>query len=134
MILIILLGFSVFGEQFYCIDINQQLYGAPQSCYQLKQNIHCQIVDSFMQLIFEILMPALMMLIFGSLTFQNIRQQRRRIHVIARHLTIQRQPTNVKLGRNNQSTVMQNNRISTKRDIQLISMLLIQVSDRENDT
>jgi len=48
MIFIIMFGFLVFGEQFYCININQQLLGAPQSCYQLQENIQCQIVDSLM--------------------------------------------------------------------------------------
>jgi hypothetical protein len=36
MFLVILLGSIFFGEQFYCMDINQQLLGTPQSCYQLK--------------------------------------------------------------------------------------------------
>lgn len=44
-IAVIILGFVAFDEQFYCIDITQQLFGAPQSCYQLQQHIQCQITD-----------------------------------------------------------------------------------------
>jgi hypothetical protein len=135
-----------FGEQFYCIDINQQLYGAPQSCYQLKQNIHCQVVDSLMQLIFGILIPAVMMFIFGCLTFRNVRQQRRRINAIqapdrpvrivapimAKYSITLQQPINLNIGTNNRSPVMKTNRSAQKRDLQLITMLLVQVINREN--
>jgi hypothetical protein len=134
MMLVLLLGFIVFGEQFYCIDINQQLYGAPQPCYQLKQNIQCQIVDSLMQFIFEILLPALMMLIFGFLTFRNVRQQRRRINAITKHPTAQQQPINLKISANNQSSIMRTNRTAQKREAQLVPMLLMQVGGREKDT
>lgn len=141
MILVILFGFIFFGEQFYCIDINQQLFGAPQSCFQLKQNIQCQIVDSLMQFIFQILSPALMMLAFGFLTFRNVRQQRRRINITQTtdasmlivatitangHDTIQ-QSTPVTITVDNQSKAVNVTRTTIKRDAQLIPMLFVQV-------
>jgi hypothetical protein len=134
MVFVILLGFIVFGEVFYCIDINQQLLGAPQSCYQLKQNIQCQIADSLMQFLFEILTPALMMIIFGFLTFGNVRQKHLRINAIASHLSAQQQPTNITTGQNNQSSSTRANRSTQKRDAQLLTMLLVQVSNREKET
>jgi hypothetical protein len=142
MVFVIIMGFVVFGEQFYCININQQLLGAPQSCYQLKQNIQCQIVDSLMQFIFEMLMPTLMMLVFGFLTLQNVRQQQRRIGALqtvrpsipmtmVSHPSAHHQPINITTGPNKQSSSI--NRVVQKRDIQLITMLLVQVSGRENE-
>ena len=143
MIAVVLMGFIFFGEQFYCIDINQQLLGAPQSCYQLKWNISCQIGDSLIQFIVEILTPAVLMLVFGFLIFRNVRQQRRRINVaqaadrfipniamtIASHIGIQQQPINLRIGFNNQPSLTKMNRTALKRDAQLITMLLVQVSD-----
>lgn len=145
MIIVILVGFVLFGEQFYCIDINQQLFGAPQSCYQLKQNIRCQIADSLMQFIFEMFTPALMMAVFGWLTLQNVRQRRRVVHTVqtaersipVAAMTVdsfpatQQQPTNIPLGQNIQLTSTTVNRIAQKRDVQLFTMLLVQVSSRE---
>jgi hypothetical protein len=142
MIFVILFGFVVFGEEFYCIDINQQLLGAPQSCYQLKKNIHCQIADSLMQFLFEILTPALMMIVFGCLTLRNVRRQRRRVNQIptdnisirvvamprANHLLASQQPT---IGSNKHALSTEINRTIQKRDAQLITMLLVQVSGKE---
>jgi hypothetical protein len=145
MAFIISFGFIIFGEQFYCININQQLLGAPQSCYQLQTNIQCQIVDSLMQFLFEILTPTLMMIIFGFLTFKNVRQSRRRINALqtanaiipmagttmATHPVTQKQPTNITIGPNAQSSSTGANRTIQQRDVQLITMLLVQVSSRE---
>ena len=145
MVIVILMGFVLFGEQFYCIDINQQLFGAPQSCYQLKQNIRCQIVDSLMQFIFEMFMPALMMTGFGLLTLKNVRQKRRGVHtvqaaessipvaamIVDTFPSTHQQPTNVPLGQNKQSVSTTVNRTAQKRDIQLFTMLLVQVSSGE---
>jgi hypothetical protein len=144
MVFVILMGFVVFGEQFYCININQQLLGAPQSCYQLKQNIQCQIVDSLMQFIFEMLIPTLMMFVFGFLTLRNVRQQHRRISALqtvtpaipmarVSHPSADHQPTNITIAPNKRSSSTKVNRIVQKRDVQLITMLLVQVSDRENE-
>ncbi|CAF1008793.1 unnamed protein product [Adineta steineri] len=126
MICVILLGFVAFGEQFYCIDINQNLLGAPQSCYQLKVNIHCQIADSLTQFIFEILMPAIFMVTFGLLTLRNVHQTQNRISAIrTSHIPASQQLTNI---RNNTSFSVEVNRTVQKRDSQLITMLLIQVA------
>jgi hypothetical protein len=141
MVFVILMGFIVFGEQFYCIDINQQLLGAPQPCYQLQQNIHCQIVDSIMQFLFEILTPVLMMIMFGLLTLRNVHRKRRRINAvrtattlirtipvpIRSHLFAQHQTINIIAS----SDITEVNRRAQKRDRQLISMLLVQVRDKE---
>jgi len=129
MIFIIMFGFLVFGEQFYCININQQLLGAPQSCYQLQANIQCQIVDSLMQFLFEILTPALMMIIFGFLTFRNVRERNRRIHAITTANTLI--PTVAITMASHPSIQQQPNRTTQKRDAQLITMLLVQVSVRD---
>jgi hypothetical protein len=144
MAFVMLLGFLVFGEEFYCIDINQQLLGAPQSCYQLQENIQCQIVDSLMQFLFEMLIPALMMIGFGFLTFGNVRQNHRRVNAtqtantsipmvamtMASHLSAQQQPINLTTGSNKQSSSTKINRTVQKRDAQLITMLLVQVRKR----
>jgi hypothetical protein len=136
MFLVILLGLMFFGEQFYCIDINQQLLDAPQSCYQLKGDIQCQLVDSLMQFIFEILMPALIMLVFGFLTFRNIRQRRLRISAeqsskksmstvatrMARYPIIHEQSTDIIIRRKKPSTSTKMNRAIKKRNAQLIPM------------
>jgi hypothetical protein len=145
MVMVMLMGCVVFGEQFYCIDINQQLFGAPQSCYQLKQNIRCQIVDSLMQFMFEMFLPALMMTGFGWLTVRNVRQNRRRIHTVQTAKTSIRvvtmavdsfpsthqQPTNIPLSQNKQPMPMAVSRTAQKRDVQLVTMLLVQVSGGE---
>lgn len=101
-----------------------------------------------MQLILEMLMPTRMMLIFGFLTFRNVRQQRQRTNVVqtnhisvpavvtitARHLDTLQQPTHINIGTNNQSSITKANRTAQKRDAQLITMLLVQVNDREKDS
>ncbi|CAF0888977.1 unnamed protein product [Adineta steineri] len=142
MIFVILFGTIVFGEQFYCIDINQNLYGAPQSCYQLKSNIQCQIADSLMQFIFEMFIPAIVMTIFGVLTLQNVRQRKRRVNVIKttnrsiplfalrtiNHPSVTQQSINMTVGPNKQPARMEVNRTTQKREMQLIMMLLMQVA------
>lgn len=143
-ILVLVIGLICFGEQFYCIDIKQNLLGAPQSCYQLQQNVQCQVVDSLMQFIFEMLAPALMMLIFGVLTFRNVRQRRRRINVaqtihalvpaVEMTVTGQLSATNITVGGTRPLLSVPVNRIAQRRDAQLIRMLLVQVSGRENAT
>ncbi|CAF3712774.1 unnamed protein product [Adineta steineri] len=134
-IVVMLLGIFIYSEQFYCIDIHQQLFGAPQSCYQLKRNIQCQIVDSLMQFLFEILAPTLMMIIFGSLTLRNIRQRRnRRCYPVQTNnpsiptvdvITFPN-PSSATQQLGNAGNVVNNQRIK-KRDIQLVTMLLVQV-------
>ena len=127
MMFVIFMGFIFFGEQFFCIDINQHLLGAPQSCYQLKQNIQCQIVDSLMQCVFGIVAPALMMIIFGLLTLTNIRQKHRRINPLIRDnisirmipMTIGSQPSaqqQIPTGQNNQTSSTRVNRRAQKHD------------------
>ncbi|CAF1046593.1 unnamed protein product [Adineta steineri] len=126
-IVVMLLGIFIYGEQFYCIDIHQQLFGAPQSCYQLKRNIRCQIVDSLMQFLFEILAPTLMMIIFGSLTLRNIRHRRnRRCYPAQTNNSSTRNPSSVIQQLGNPRNVVNNQRIK-RRDIQLVTMLLVQV-------
>ncbi|CAF1437134.1 unnamed protein product [Rotaria sp. Silwood1] len=142
MVVVILIGFIVFGEEFYCIDINQQLLGAPQSCYQRQANVQCQIVDSLMQFLFATLTPALMMIVFGFLTLRNIRQKHRRTNAvqtanttipkvpmtIACHFSAQQQSTNITTDSNSRSVLTRVNRTTRKRDAQLITMLLVQVA------
>lgn len=125
MIIVILLGFIIFGEHFYCININQQQLGAPQSCYQLQQSIPCQVMDSILQFFFEMLTPALMMIIFGLLTLENVRQHHRRIKSI--------KTTNILTVVNKQSSAIKVDRTAQKRDSQLITMLLVQVSDQSSN-
>jgi hypothetical protein len=86
-----------------------------------------------------------MMIIFGFLTFKNVRQSRRRINALqtantsiptvatamARYSVTQEQPTNITIGPNAQSSSIRANRTTQKRDVQLITMLLVQVSSRE---
>ncbi|CAF0842583.1 unnamed protein product [Adineta steineri] len=140
-IFVTLLGFLAFGEHAYCININQDLLGAPQSCYQLQQNIQCQIADSLMQFIFEILIPVLMMIVFGFLTLRNIHARYRRISVIPTHntavpMTTMRignhhstlqHPRNNKRASKSQPSARQVQRKTQKRDAQLIALLLIQI-------
>ncbi|UJR11339.1 hypothetical protein I4U23_015520 [Adineta vaga] len=141
-IFVVILGIIAFSEQFYCIDINQQLLGAPQSCYQLKQNIACQIADSLIQFLLEIISPAVVMIVFGFLLLRNIREKRRRIHAI--HVTNspilmeslatanfpiqeQQQSIDIKPISNTQSQPVKTNRTAQKHNAQLITILLIQV-------
>ncbi|UJR16704.1 hypothetical protein I4U23_003604 [Adineta vaga] len=125
MIIILIFGFIAFGEHFYCIDINQNLFGAPQSCYQLKLNTECQIMDSLLQLIFEILIPVLMMIIFGFLTVQNIHNQRSRINAV--QIVDTSVTTTVEMIRTNHLSTFEGKRNIQKRDAQLLTMLLVQV-------
>ncbi|CAF1594143.1 unnamed protein product, partial [Adineta steineri] len=138
-ITILIAGFLAFGEQIYCIDINQQLLGAPQSCYQLKRNIACQIADSLLQFLLEILTPAIVMIVFGSLVLRNVPRKHSRINPIKQpntfastmavpavnSLNAEQQPpppplVNIKNGLNNQSFLSINiNRTAQKRDAQL---------------
>ncbi|CAF0825535.1 unnamed protein product [Adineta ricciae] len=114
---VIVFGILAFGEQFYCIDINQQLFGAPQSCYQLKQNISCQIVDSLMQFLLEIISPTLIMIIFGCLLLRNVREKRRRINVSpSTNFSTPKMPLPA-----------ETNRSAQRREAQLLIILLIQV-------
>lgn len=137
MIFIILMGFIIFGEEFYCIDINQQLLGAPQSCYQLQQNINSRIFDSLVQFLFQILAPTLMMIVFGVLTLRNVRQKHHRTHptqaVNTTILTVSAPSAHQQLqsnstGLNKQTALTKVNRTVKKRDTQMITMLLAQVS------
>ncbi|CAF1034917.1 unnamed protein product [Adineta steineri] len=143
-IIILITGFVAFGEQFYCININQQLLGAPQSCYQLKRNIACQIADSLMQFLLEILIPAILMTIFGSLVIRNVRRKRCRINPIIQEnictpaiplsvtssLKQQQQPPLVKIRNlsNTESSLLKMQRRAQKRDGQLLVLLIIQVA------
>ncbi|CAF3884638.1 unnamed protein product, partial [Adineta steineri] len=140
MIVVILFGFIIFGEHFYCIDINQNLYGAPQSCNQLKRDLGCQIADSVLQFTFEMFTPAVVMIIFGVLTLQHVHQRKRRVNVLQTanrripliavtnisHPSIIQHPTNITIGPNNQPATMEINRAAQKREMQLIIMLLVQ--------
>ncbi|CAF3755148.1 unnamed protein product [Adineta steineri] len=144
MVFVLLFGIIIFGEQFHCIDINQNLYGAPQSCYQLKSNVQCQIADSLMQFIFEMLIPAIVMIIFGVLTLQNVHQRKRRVNVLQTanrripmiavrnisHHSVTQQPINITIGPNNQPATMEINRAAQKREMQLIMILLMQVCSK----
>ncbi|CAF1158985.1 unnamed protein product [Adineta steineri] len=143
MVFVILVGIIVFGEQFHCIDINQNLYGAPQSCYQLKRNVQCQIADSLMQFIFEMFIAAVVMITFGVLTLRNVRQRKRRVNVAnttkrlvplfavtnISHPSVIQQSINITIGPNNQPATMGITRTAQKREMQLIMMLLMQLSD-----
>ncbi|CAF1112051.1 unnamed protein product [Adineta steineri] len=142
MIFVILFGFLAFGEQFYCIDINQNLFGASQSCYQLRLNIQCQIADSLMQFLFEILAPTLMMIVFGSLTLRNVRRKHRRINIIQTAnrppsaatssngipIPIPQQPINNIIGQNKQPLPKEVSRVAQKREAQLVLILFIQIA------
>ncbi|CAF0974788.1 unnamed protein product [Adineta steineri] len=142
MVFVILFGFLAFGEQFYCIDINQNILGASQSCYQLKLNIQCQIADSLMQFLFQILAPTLMMIVFGSLTVRNIRRKHRRINVIqiangpssvatitnAVPIPIPQQSINNTNGQNKQPLSKEVRRVTQKREAQLSLILFIQIA------
>jgi hypothetical protein len=91
-------------------------------------------------------MPTLMMLVFGFLTFRNVRQRRLRISAeqssrrsistvamrIATYPVIDEQSTNVSIGSREETTAMRMNRTIETRDAQLITMLFVQVSDKEN--
>ncbi|CAF4046858.1 unnamed protein product [Adineta steineri] len=143
-IIILIAGFLAFGEQIYCIDINQQLLGAPQSCYQLKRNIACQIADSLLQFLLEILTPAIVMIVFGSLVLRNVPRKHSRINPIKQlntfgsiiavpalnSISAEQQPpsVNIKNASNNQSLSTNINRTAQKRDTQLIILLIIQVT------
>ncbi|CAF3923328.1 unnamed protein product [Adineta steineri] len=147
-IIILISGFLAFGEQFYCIDINQQLLGAPQSCYQLKRNIACQIADSLLQFLLEILTPAIVMIVFGLLVLRNVRRKRSRINPIEQTNALastmavpavnsfnaeqQQQtpppPVSIKNAAKNQLLSTNISRTAQKRDAQLIILLIIQVA------
>ncbi|CAF4217000.1 unnamed protein product [Adineta steineri] len=141
MIFVLLFGIIIFGEQFHCIDINQNLYGAPQSCNQLKRSLQCQIADNAMQFIFEMFIPAVLMITFGVLTVRNVRQKKRRVNVAnttkrsipliavtnINHPSIIQHPTNITIGPNNQPATTEINRAAQKREMQLIIMLLVQI-------
>ncbi|CAF1329055.1 unnamed protein product [Adineta steineri] len=142
MIFVILIDFMVYAQQFYCIDTKQQILGAPQPCYQLKKNISCQIVDSLFQFLFEILAPICMMAVFSSLTLRNIRNQRRRIaatqpgnipipNIVTANpnqsITVH-QLTNISNQQDHNLVFTEIKRRAQKRDIQLVKMLLVQVS------
>ncbi|CAF1087284.1 unnamed protein product [Adineta steineri] len=129
-IIILITGFVAFGEQFYCININQQLLGAPQSCYQLKRNIACQIADSLMQFLLEILIPAILMTIFGSLVIRNVRRKCCRINPIRQENictpAVPLSATSSLNAQQQQPPLMQ--RRAQKRDGQLLVLLVIQVA------
>jgi hypothetical protein len=56
------------------------------------------------------------------------------VAIATRHLDTLQQPTNINIGTNNQSSITKANRTAQKRDAQLITMLLVQVNDREKDS
>ncbi|CAF0897241.1 unnamed protein product [Adineta steineri] len=139
MIFVILIDFMVYAQQFFCIDTNQQILGAPQPCYQLKKNVSCQIVDSLFQFLFEILAPTCMMTVFGSLTLRNVRNQRRRITTTQPDIVLSNANQPIALHHTmNISNQQTHDLVSTdikrkkqKRDTQLVRMLLVQVSEKE---
>ena len=116
MIFVILFGCIIFGEHFYCVDINQQILGAPQSCYQLQNNIVCQMADSLLQLFFEMIIPAAIMIVCGILILRNIHRKNRVIHHISR---IHRSVQAINASRSYHTI--------RKRDAQLRTMLFVQV-------
>ncbi|UJR11162.1 hypothetical protein I4U23_015343 [Adineta vaga] len=141
-VFVVIFGIIAFSEQFYCIDINQQFLGAPQSCYQLKQNIACQIADSLIQFLLEIISPAVVMIVFGFLLLKNIYRKHRRINVPhsinslipmvpssivnQRVQKLRQQTINIRSVSNTHSLLVAINRTVQKRDAQLIKILLIQ--------
>lgn len=142
-VFILLLGFAAFGQHFYCVDINQHLLGGPQSCYALQQSVVCQVVDSVTQLLFWLLAPTFMMIIFGSLIVRNVRRKRLRVDatqinnsintviplaVVNRHFG-QSHTQNREAGTMQKSTTVERNAAARKRDMQLATMLLTQVKN-----
>ncbi|CAF1047265.1 unnamed protein product [Rotaria sp. Silwood1] len=111
-LLIVFLSSLVYAQIFYCYEAN--LSNAPLKCY--GKTIWCRLLIDFTFTVVSILIPSLLMFIFGLMTILNIRHSaQRRIQPMSISLMVQEMTINGQQQR------------WKKTDKHLLYMLLIQV-------
>jgi len=100
----------------YCYEAN--LTGALRGCY--GSTYICNLTTDLIYAFGTVLLPLLLMIIFGFLTIQNVRHVQRRVQIV----------NGVVLSLENKNTVPKSNGQSQakKKDGQLLKMLLVQVT------
>ncbi|CAF2838351.1 unnamed protein product [Rotaria sp. Silwood2] len=105
----------LYGPVFYCYEAN--LINAPLKCY--GKTIPCRLLNDLSYSCLTILIPMLLMLIFGLMTIRNIHQVKNRVHESS---IIELKPAE------NSSIVEQPTQASKKKlDYRLFLMLFIQI-------
>lgn len=121
---IVLAGSLIFLETFYCFNTGQT--GTIAACYSI--NVRCQVIDGLFLMIFYTTVPICLMIVFGSLTLKNIRQSRQRIVPTSGSITAGGE----RRVKNELTVATATPGFSTtkvkKRDLQVLTMLLVQVS------
>jgi len=112
MFVIIIISCFLHSPTFYCYQAN--LNNTPLKCY--SRTIKCQILTDQTYIFFTILIPIILMILFGLLTLSNIRKMHHRA----------RKPL---LSRLNKTTINDEHRQRLKLiDRHLLIMLLVQIS------
>ncbi|CAF1552902.1 unnamed protein product [Rotaria sp. Silwood1] len=112
MLFILIISTILYSPIFFCYQAN--LNNAPLKCY--SKTIKCRVYADQVYTFFTILMPLILMMIFGFITLSNIRK----IHYRAQMLL---------LPRSSQTTISTEHRQRLKSiDRHLLAMLLIQIS------
>ncbi|CAF2467680.1 unnamed protein product [Rotaria sp. Silwood2] len=83
-ILILIVSTIIEAQQFYCFEAN--LTNTPLKCYTQTQL--CGIVSDLFFALITILVPLILMIIFGFLTVSNVRKSRFRLHPTTRTMDI----------------------------------------------
>ena len=71
-----LLALAIWAEAIYCFDAN--LIGTPIKCYTTSNA--CRLYNDINLALVSIIIPSIVMLVFGGLTIKNIHQSRQRIN------------------------------------------------------
>ncbi|CAF1159557.1 unnamed protein product [Adineta steineri] len=108
-IIITILSILIHSQLFYCLEAN--LINTPLKCY--TKNIECRLMNDLTFAIIVILLPLILILIFGWMTILNTRSTRNRVDP----MTIINQPIKI-------STTKKR---SKKTDQRLLIMLFVQV-------
>ena len=115
LILVIIFSVLLNGPLLYCYEANQ--IGTPARCYGFSDT--CRLYTDLSYTFGTIVVPSLLMLLFGLLTIRNVRRVQKRIH--ATHISA----THPTSGSQSAATHVQQQRRRTDRS--LLKMLLAQI-------
>ncbi|CAF1581761.1 unnamed protein product [Adineta ricciae] len=112
---VIILGCFIFAETIYCF--NNGNFNSVASCYTIS--VQCQVIDGLLLMIFYTTIPIVLMITFDFLTLKNIRQSRRQVRSVKTEQILDTSMI--------QNVSSKANTKIRKKDLQIITMLLVQV-------
>ncbi|CAF1016352.1 unnamed protein product [Rotaria sp. Silwood1] len=116
--IIVIFSILLYAQQLYCYEAN--LMDTPLQCY--GKTVACRFITDLSFASITIILPLVLMILFGILTISNVRQSQRRIQGLKLH---NMQPTrNKPTGSNNGSPETKSKR---RTNHSLLRMLLVQV-------